>query len=69
MPYKRREAKFSEAGTKGAVHARGLRRSKYVVDHSRKTYAKEDKDNEEEEEEGLNSSYQSTSTTPQPSST
>ncbi|RIA92856.1 hypothetical protein C1645_820047 [Glomus cerebriforme] len=64
MPYK-----FTR-GARGTVHARGLRRSKRVVDRSRETYAKEDEDEEEEEEEEevLNSSHQSTSTTSQPSS-
>ncbi|RIA79584.1 hypothetical protein C1645_840346 [Glomus cerebriforme] len=52
---------------KRAVHARGLRRSRRVVDLSHETYAKEDEN--DEEEEVLNSSHQSTSTTPQPSST
>ncbi|RIA82593.1 hypothetical protein C1645_835119 [Glomus cerebriforme] len=57
-------------GARGTVHARNLRRSKCVVDHSCEIYAKEDEDDEEEEEEEvLNSSHQSTSTISQPSST
>ncbi|RIA80280.1 hypothetical protein C1645_838978 [Glomus cerebriforme] len=54
-------------GVRGAVHARVLRRSKYIIDRSCKTYARKDK--EEEKEEVLNSSYQFISTTLQPSST
>ncbi|RIA82479.1 hypothetical protein C1645_835305 [Glomus cerebriforme] len=46
-----------------------LKKKKCVVDHSCETYAREDEDKEEEEEEVLNSSYQSTSTIPQPFST
>ncbi|RIA95311.1 hypothetical protein C1645_816791 [Glomus cerebriforme] len=45
-----------------AVHAKGLRRSKRVVNCSCEIYAKEN-DEEEEKEEVLNSSHQSTSTT------
>ncbi|RIA90011.1 hypothetical protein C1645_823985 [Glomus cerebriforme] len=52
-------------GARGLVHARGLRRSKHIVDRSHKTYAKED----EEEEEVLNFSHQSTTTILQLSST
>ncbi|RIA93889.1 hypothetical protein C1645_818748 [Glomus cerebriforme] len=85
MPYKHQGAKFSEAsnqryhkldkkhiirGAKGAVYARGLRRSKCVIEYSCKTYAREDKNEDEnKEEEVLNSSYQSTFTILQPSST
>ncbi|RIA86242.1 hypothetical protein C1645_856544 [Glomus cerebriforme] len=57
-------------GVRDVVHARGLRRSKRVIDYSCEIYAKEDEDEEEKEEkEVLNSSHQSSSTTPQPSST
>jgi len=51
-------------GAKGAIRARGLRRSRRVEECYCETYARE----EEEEEEVLNSSHQSTSTS-QPSST
>ncbi|RIA79599.1 hypothetical protein C1645_840304 [Glomus cerebriforme] len=76
MPYKHEEHSDESSsrntevtrGAKSAVHAKGLRRSKYIIDHFRKIYAKED-ENEEKKEEVLNSSHQSTSTTPQLSST
>ncbi|RIA97223.1 hypothetical protein C1645_814295 [Glomus cerebriforme] len=58
MPYK-----FTR-GARDAIHIRGLRRSKRVIDRSCEIYARE-----EEEEGVLNSSHQSTSTTSQPSST
>ena len=57
----------ARGAARGAVRARGLRRSKRVEDRSREPYAGEEEE-EEEEEEVLNSSHQSTSTTQRSSS-
>ncbi|RIA86169.1 hypothetical protein C1645_829648 [Glomus cerebriforme] len=56
MPYKYQKAKFSEAKARGTVHARGLKRSKYVIECSCEIYARKDEE-EDKEEKVLNSSH------------